>query len=500
MQELWRAPVRRRLVRLCAAISGDPAAAEDLAQETLLEAWRNAHKLRDPSGAERWLAAIARNVCLRERPAPRPRAVVAAGRGGGRRSGLDAELERAELLELLDRALALAPAARRGTRSCSATSTTRRTARSPRGWASRRTRCRCASPRGKSVLRRMLAAELRPRRRTSTGVRRACGAASAAGASSRCATRARTTRSTFSCPDCSPGVPGSDFPLGNPHFAELVGGLVRPSAILARTGDWLQRYFGGGAGASGVCTRCGCARQGGAVPARGEQEPRWAVRRLRRMRRAGVVVGRGSRARPQRRSGASGASTRGRGCCRGATSTSAACRPSRFAPRTSSVAAPSTSCSRARRYACSASPAKRPRDAEVLLRRDFALLWTGGLVSIAGDWVLNAALPFFVYERTGSTIATAGMIVAELAPGVVIGSIAGVFVDRWDRKHVLVVVERPAGRNGRGAAARDAAGAPVGRLRRGGRAVGVASFSMPAEGALLPDARPRRRSSSPRTR
>src|SRR5215212_1675680 len=63
---LWREPERRRrLVRLCATISGDRNAAEDLAQETLLEAWRNAHKLHDPAGADRWLAAIARNVCLR---------------------------------------------------------------------------------------------------------------------------------------------------------------------------------------------------------------------------------------------------------------------------------------------------------------------------------------------------------------------------------------------------------------------------------------------------
>jgi MFS family permease len=76
---------------------------------------------------------------------------------------------------------------------------------------------------------------------------------------------------------------------------------------------------------------------------------------------------------------------------------------------------------------------------DVLRRRDFALLWTGGLISIAGDWVLYAALPFFVYERTGSTIATAGMVVAELAPGAIAGSVAGVFVDRWDRKRVLVV-------------------------------------------------------------
>jgi MFS family permease len=75
----------------------------------------------------------------------------------------------------------------------------------------------------------------------------------------------------------------------------------------------------------------------------------------------------------------------------------------------------------------------------VLRRRSFALLWTSGLVSMAGDWILYAALPFYVFQRTGSTIATAGMIVAELLPGVALGTVAGVFVDRWSRKRVLVV-------------------------------------------------------------
>src|SRR4051812_31666257 len=109
VQQLWRAPVRRRLVRLCAVISGDPAAAEDLAQETLLEAWRNAHKLHDPSGAERWLAAIARNVCLRSnrRAGRQPLLLLEES------PELDAELERAELLELLDRALSVLPAGTR---------------------------------------------------------------------------------------------------------------------------------------------------------------------------------------------------------------------------------------------------------------------------------------------------------------------------------------------------------------------------------------------------
>ena len=122
----------------------------------------------------------------------------------------------------------------------------------------------------------------------------------------------------------------------------------------------------------------------------------------------------------------------------------------------------------------------------VLRRRDFGLLWLGGLISVAGDWVLYAALPYFVYARTGSTVATAGMIVAELAPGVVLGSIAGVFVDRWNRKRVLVVAN-----------ALQAAAVALLLLVPNGGWVGlvyvaalaqssVAAFSLPAESALLP--------------
>ena len=74
----------------------------------------------------------------------------------------------------------------------------------------------------------------------------------------------------------------------------------------------------------------------------------------------------------------------------------------------------------------------------VLRQRNFALLWTGGLVSLMGDHVLMVALPFFVYEETGSTFARALMVAAELLPRLLFGSLAGVFVDRWDRKRVMV--------------------------------------------------------------
>lgn len=75
----------------------------------------------------------------------------------------------------------------------------------------------------------------------------------------------------------------------------------------------------------------------------------------------------------------------------------------------------------------------------LLRQRNFALLWFGGLISIMGDSVLNVALPFFVYQVSGSTLATAVMVAAELLPRLLFGSIAGVFVDRWDRRKVMVI-------------------------------------------------------------
>lgn len=73
----------------------------------------------------------------------------------------------------------------------------------------------------------------------------------------------------------------------------------------------------------------------------------------------------------------------------------------------------------------------------VLRQRDVALVWTAGLVSVAGDWALYAALPYLVYAATGSTLATAALVVAELVPGALLSTFTGVLADRADRRKVM---------------------------------------------------------------
>ncbi len=77
----------------------------------------------------------------------------------------------------------------------------------------------------------------------------------------------------------------------------------------------------------------------------------------------------------------------------------------------------------------------------VLRRRNFALLWLGGLVSLTGDWILITALPFYLYERTGSALATSAWLMAYLVPAALLGSVAGVVVDRRDRRRTMIACD-----------------------------------------------------------
>jgi MFS family permease len=59
---------------------------------------------------------------------------------------------------------------------------------------------------------------------------------------------------------------------------------------------------------------------------------------------------------------------------------------------------------------------------------------------MVGDWVLFVVLPFYIYFMTGSTLATGIMFIVQTLPRLFFGSVAGVFVDRWNRKYTMVIV------------------------------------------------------------
>ncbi|MEQ4209905.1 MFS transporter [Actinopolymorpha sp. B9G3] len=74
-----------------------------------------------------------------------------------------------------------------------------------------------------------------------------------------------------------------------------------------------------------------------------------------------------------------------------------------------------------------------------LRRKSFLLVWCAGLISMSGDWALKIALPMLVLESTGSVAATSGVAIAGVLPTLFFGGVAGVFVDRWDRRRVMLV-------------------------------------------------------------
>jgi MFS family permease len=75
-----------------------------------------------------------------------------------------------------------------------------------------------------------------------------------------------------------------------------------------------------------------------------------------------------------------------------------------------------------------------------LLRRNrnYRFTWTGQVVSEVGDHFNNIAVFSLALANTGSGLVVAGILIARAIPAMFAGPIAGVLLDRWDRKRIMI--------------------------------------------------------------
>jgi CRP-like cAMP-binding protein/Na+/melibiose symporter-like transporter len=87
-------------------------------------------------------------------------------------------------------------------------------------------------------------------------------------------------------------------------------------------------------------------------------------------------------------------------------------------------------------------PTKPPSPFLVFRHKNFSLMWTGQLVSTIGSALTSLAASILVYQQTkGSALSVGLMLMATAAPSLLVGLIAGVFVDRYDRQRIMIIAD-----------------------------------------------------------
>src|SRR5678815_2608474 len=82
-----------------------------------------------------------------------------------------------------------------------------------------------------------------------------------------------------------------------------------------------------------------------------------------------------------------------------------------------------------------------PSTFSIFRNRNFSLLWTGQLVSTMVRALTSLAASIYIYRLTGSALSVGLMLMATAAPSLVVGLFAGVFVDRYDRKKIMITAD-----------------------------------------------------------
>lgn len=79
----------------------------------------------------------------------------------------------------------------------------------------------------------------------------------------------------------------------------------------------------------------------------------------------------------------------------------------------------------------------------ILINRNFALLFAGNTISVIGDFVFNTTLVLWIAVdlargQSWAPLAVSGVLIAAAVPALLVGPLAGVFVDRWNKRRTML--------------------------------------------------------------
>ena len=92
------------------------------------------------------------------------------------------------------------------------------------------------------------------------------------------------------------------------------------------------------------------------------------------------------------------------------------------------------------------APGRKAKKTGLLVNRDYALLFSGQAVSITGDMLFNTTLTIWIAKnlaagQSWAPLAVSGVLLGAAVPSFLIGPLAGVFVDRSNRRRMMLAMD-----------------------------------------------------------
>jgi MFS family permease len=89
---------------------------------------------------------------------------------------------------------------------------------------------------------------------------------------------------------------------------------------------------------------------------------------------------------------------------------------------------------------------RSPRTYTLSINRNFTLLWLGQTISVLGDAAFDTTLALWISlhiarGQSWAPFAFSGVYLAGALPSLLFGSTAGVFVDRWDKRTMMLIMD-----------------------------------------------------------